>query len=651
MNGSSLAKYTVDWVRQRAETMKSRFSDRESLMNDMEALYLLDVWEGSATAEERRVTSPRGMMVVEAMRALLFTRRPVLEVPPSQVQKVSEEAADAIEKYLYGAWDQMRVYHAIDKQEWYATCLGEGWMQLVYDPETPRGELPLVTQVLDPRTMYYEADPRRPFCDLEVAQWTERTRREVLNQWGSYPGMGDGQRADDAWLSDKVEYIDFWATEIIEVEEEEQEEEEPLGVLGRAFTAIKSFLQPTAPEEEEGEREGDTQRNKRLKRVVVNCVLVEGEWLKEPVIVPGYERVPFYHWAGISTPLAGTNGGLSVLYPIAGGRRENDAQGLIATENELISMQLRIVEQHAAAAVIVNDESLAVLDATPGAINVADRPDAKIQWVVPPGPGPEIGTFLGQLNNLTEQASLPGALMGQYQAAVSGVALSMLTNPVLMRIAARQREREEVLQEFNKGILSLTEEYAPREGWAVWGRDKQGRESEAQLQPGQIDGYRRNRVHLSARLPKDAPSEILALTGLIRDKLMSRRTGIERSQQILDLAGQSPSDEMKQIMIEDILFGNEAVRKALSAGALQEYDTALAALAVQAQQPAAPPGGMPPGAPPGAPPGPMGGMPPEALPPQALPEAVGLQNMPGMIAMQQGPPGPFPGRPPRPPGG
>jgi hypothetical protein len=636
-----LGKYTESWVTTRADTMKAKYGNRKSLMDDFESIYLLDVWTGTKEADERRVTSPRGMMVVDAARALLFTRRPVLEVPASDVRKVSEDTADNIEKYLYGAWDLMRMHHVNDLAEWYATCLGQGWLRVVYDPETPRGEYPLVAQALDPRTIYYEPDPRQPFADREVAHWLQRTRREVLFEWGSYPDMTPEEARSDEWLDTKVDYIDYWAAEVVEAPEEEEEEEEPLGVLGRAVANMREFLQPEE-EEEEGEREGDANRNKALKRAAVNCVLVEGKWLKEPVVVPGYARVPFFRWGGISTPLEGEHAALSVLYPIAGGERTGESQGLIATENEILGMQLRLVEQRAGAAAITNAEDLANLDASPGAVNVTNRSDYKIDWTVPPGSPPDLAAFLAEMGSLAEQATIPGALMGQYQAAISGVALSMLTSPVLMRIAARQREREEVLQELNKHVLALTEEYAPRKGWTVWGYDKQGVEAEVRLAPGSIRGYRRNRVHLSARLPRDAPNEIIALAQLVDKKMLSRRTGIERIQQVLDLAGQSPSDEMQQILIEDILLEQDATRQAMAERALQEYDAALAEEVIRQRQAAQAP---PPQAGPGAPGGPMGGVPPETAPPQGVPAAVGARNPRGMMAMQQGPPGPFPGRP------
>ena len=215
-----------------------------------------------------------------------------------------------------------------------------------------------------------------------------------------------------------------------------------------------------------------------------------------------------------------------------------------------------------------------------------------------------------------------------------------------MRVASRQREREEVLQRMNGQILALTEEYAPADGWCVYGLDREGKEMEALLEPDRIRGYRRNRVHLSARLPRDVPGDALMLRSLKDSKILSAKTVIAEVQKYMDLAGQSPDDELKQMLIESLL-DEDPVRRAMADRAAQEYSAELAAALEIARQRAAevapPPGGGP-----GQ--GPMGGMPPNALPPQAVPPAVGAGppggpgNVPGMMAMAGQPVG-------RPPGG
>lgn len=626
---------TVGFVTGRADELKSRWGERNTRMDDMEALYRLDVWEDEAAPDERRVTSPRPYTVVEATRALLFTQRPVIDVPASLVSKVADETASHMEKHLYGCWDRMRLVLAIDEAEFFADCLGMGVLRIVYVPDMPYGDLPIIGNALDPRHVYHSPDPLRPLRSMEVAHYFDRTRREIEAEWGELKGRPAEPEELAEWLDQEVDFIDYWMTTTVEREAKE-EEEEILGPLGKAVKALRGIFKRPEEKAEEGEREGESERNVEQERAVINCVVADGQFVKEPMIVPGYEILPFVWWAGVRTPLKDEDSCLSVLWAIAGGVRGGGSQGMIATENELFSLKMREVERRARMAAVTNDESLLDLDSSPGAVNYAKEADYKITWVVPPGEGPQTDILMRQVGQRTEDATIPGSMMGQYQGAASGIALSMVTNPVLMRIAARQRDREEALQDVNGIILALTEEYAPDEGWTVWGLDKEGKEMEERLPPGMIAGYRRNRVHLSARLPRDAAGEGLMLSKLVQDKLLSRRSAIERLQMVLSLSGQSPDDELKRILIESILFDDEGTREAMAERALADYDQALAMAAQQAK--AMEQGAMgPPGGPPGAGQGPMQGIPPEVVPPQAVPPAIGAVS-PERMNRMSGPP-------------
>lgn len=172
-----------------------------------------------------------------------------------------------------------------------------------------------------------------------------------------------------------------------------------------------------------------------------------------------------------------------------------------------------------------------------------------------------------------------------------------------------------------------------------------GGEFETRLRPSEIGGYRRNRVRLSASLPKDTAGEVMTLSTLVDKKLISRRTAIDQIQQIKRLPGQSPEDEMKMMLIESILFDDDETRRKLAEAMLREYDEALADEVVQQAEKARSAraematameglGG-------GAGQGPMMGMPPGVVPPQSMPPAVGRQNLGGMMRMQgEGPPRP-----------
>jgi len=669
---------TTQFVHSRFEALKNRWGKRNSRMDEMERLYLLDMWEDAPEPDERRISAPVCWNTVESFRTLLLTRPPVISVPASEVKAVETDRADQIEKYLYGAWHQAHVSDALHLAEWHASCLGEGVLRCVYDPETVEGEFPLVVQALDPRTVY--ATPSgRAGQDLEVVHSWERPRREIEAEWGvelSRPSKADV--SVEEWLDEEVEFIDYWRVDVERVAEElsadKGEKEEPAGTLARVVAAAKKALGAGAPAEPgvvegmqgtEGtqgkkgkeKRAAEPTRRTVRRRVVTNCVVVEDKMVKEPVRMPGYERLPFVRYPGIATPLANENGALSVLFAITGGTRKNGAVGLAAAMNELLAMKQRIIEMFANGAIVTDDETL-TLDFTPGSINYI-RKGAQWNFLMPPGPHPAVDQQMGLIERMVQDATVSASMMGRYQGDMSGLMMSAINNPVLMRIAHRQQVRERAYEELNEIALQLTEEYAPAEGWYVWGEDRLGGVFELRLRPADIGGYHRNRVELSASLPKDEAGEVMSLANLVGQKLISRETFLDQLQRIKHLSGQSPQDEMKRILRDQLLFEGPTA-ETLAKVVLSEWSEELAtAMGLGPKPPAppmppmpGPPGMMPPGmgpggpgpgpgmppGPPGAPgQGPMMGMPPGVVPPQAMPEAVGAggpEALARMMAMQ-----------------
>jgi hypothetical protein len=234
-------------------------------------------------------------------------------------------------------------------------------------------------------------------------------------------------------------------------------------------------------------------------------------------------------------------------------------------------------------------------------------------------------------------------MKGRYVGDMSGLALSTLTNPVMMQIASRQQVRERAYQEINRLVLSLTEEWAPADGWCVYGQDSKGQVFELQLAPEEIAGYRRNRVKLSASLPKDEAGEVMSMAQLVGQKLLSRETFLDNYQQVKHLASQSPQDELKRIVRDMMLFEGPMAQK-LAELVLADYDESLAAVLQPSPPPSGPGGPTGPGGPggpggpsmpnpPGMGQGPMMGMPPGVVPPGAMPEAMGATGPEGLMAM------------------
>ncbi len=644
---------TAQQVESRYQALAQRWAGRNSRMDEYEKLYLLDMWEDEPEPDERRISAPVCWEKVESFRTLLLTRPPCISVPASEVKAVAADQADSIEKYLYGVWRQARVGDALNLAEFYASCLGEGVLRCVYDPRAVEGESPLVVQALDPRSVF--ACPSGRGADLEIVHAFKRTRREIEVEWGvELDRAGAGQDVED-WLDDEVEFIDYWREDRKEVEEEvEVEEEEPEGgVLARLVAMARKALEAggavnglrnglsggeeEGEEGEEGEPEGGVR--KVWRRQVTNAVVVEGQFIREPRVLEGYKRLPFIRFPGIATPLAGENGALSVLFPITGGVRKMGAVGLAGSYNQLLAMEQQVIETFANGAIVTDQEDLEI-DFRPRAINYV-RQGKSWKFLVPPGPLPAVRQQMDKLEQLMQDATVSASMAGRYVGQLSGLALSALNNPVLMKIAHRQQIRERAYEQLNEIILMLTEFYAEPEGWYVWGADRAGVGFELRLRPDDIGGYYRNTVELSASLPKDEAGEIMALAQLVGQKLISRETFLDQLQRTKRLSSQSPQDEMKRILRDSLLFEGPTAEK-LAQVVLADYSEELAAALAPTPTPTPP--GPPQGGGGGAGPmggGPMGGMPPGVVPPGAVPPAVGAggpEQMAAMMAMMGSPP-------------
>jgi hypothetical protein len=446
--------------------------------------------------------------------------------------------------------------------------------------------------------------------------------------------------ATQEWLDETIDYIDYWRADVVEKDEPIVRDEiipEDENIFTRVVRRMRELAggEGETPEGEEEEPEMRTVR----RRVITNAVVADGEWVKKPVAIPGYNRLPFIRYPGIKTGLEKEDGALSVLFPITGGKPASGSKGIAAAQAELLNMRQEIIERFANAAIVTDSANIDRLDFTLGAVNQIEQ-GKTWSFIVPPGPNPAVAEQMGMLEKLTEDATVSAAMRGQYVGELSGLALTAVNNPVLMRVAHRQQIRERAYQAMNELILGLTEEYAPTEGWYVWGPDKKGAAAEAQLRPAEINGYHRNRVKLTASLPKDEAGEIMSRSNLVDKGQLSIRSFLDYLQQTTQMASQSPEDEMKQILIGKLLLGGKLTEK-LQELVASDWDPMLAQLLAEQQAPQGQPG-SPPG-----PPGPMAGMPPGVVAPQAMAAGMPLQAQMGM----QGMPPPGPGGVPRGPGG
>lgn len=654
----NLSSIDTQYILDRTAALETQFFDRNRRMDQYERMYRLDIWPESRSMDEVRVTLPLAYDAVEKMRALLITRPPTVSVPYTSNNPKDQARGQKLERYLYGAMSRLSFQKLLADAEWYAMCLGRGWLKLAYDKEAAEYEedFPLVLTSPDPRTIYYQLSPRKDRC-VELVQKWDRSRREIEDEFG-YEFIRPSEKAGDLaaiaeWLDEKVQYIEYWR----EVTTWKTEKKEPViepklvtDLLAEKMMAIvtgEEPPEPTPPADEEPER--------RKVRQVVHAIMVnDGEvidifgraMIKKPVVLPYHKRIPFFGWAGTSTPLPGTNGDLSVLFPLSNGDGGDKAMGILSALSVLASTDLTTGIDSPNAPIIVDDPD-ADISTDPKAINYV-KPGTNVKRLEPDGTNPAVLRTSELLNQQVSRVTVPQVMSGDYMN-LSGQAVSGLSSAYQMILGFRQQERETQLQYLLGELLTVTEFFAV-DGWTAYGNNAMGRYVEQKVVPEDISGNTRVTVKLSASMPKDTMGMLSALSMLQSKKQISMETFLDMVQKLpeMGLAAESPTDELERILRDMVLFEGDLAKgmaTALSTETVEEMlgrngitmDQAMAVRALLYPTPPQPkgpppagPNGQPPqnpmmpgggGAPPpSGPPGvPMGGPPtPEGMPPEMM---------------------------------
>jgi len=211
----NLSKIDAHYVGERARILCDEFAGRNDRMDRYERMYRMDVYEDTMTPGEWRVSLPMAHNVVERMRALLITRPPTISVPRLSARPADEAKDEQIESYLYAVVHHTNFHKMLSDAEWFATCLGTGWLKVAYDAEcADYGRFPLVISAPDPRSLYWRMSPQQDRIVELVHKW-QRRRRDVQDEFGitlPQPAHTD-YAAEAVWLDGDCEYIEYWCEE------------------------------------------------------------------------------------------------------------------------------------------------------------------------------------------------------------------------------------------------------------------------------------------------------------------------------------------------------------------------------------------------------------------------------------------------------
>jgi len=197
---------------------------------------------------------------------------------------------------------------------------------------------------------------------------------------------------------------------------------------------------------------------------------------------------------------------------------------------------------------------------------------------------PQLDTQIAKIEDYIERGSLPRVLQGQYVGSISGIAMSLLRNPTLMKVAFKQKTLERALVMLNENILRLLEKFlrSPRR---LWGENEKGQGVDVTIDAATIAGYYHNEVKLSASLPTDDAGTVNMIALLVQLGVLSRRTSRDVMQQTLhELVPQSLPDEEKLVLAEKILE-NPAMVQALAQTVAQNVFGGVLSVQGQAENP------------------------------------------------------------------
>ena len=508
-----------NWVIDSAKALERFYRQRNENILAWRALYFMDpkqVFQDAsgnfveAEDDEIRIILPLAHTTVDSFKAILLSRPPVIDVPASEILDLHYTQIDQIERTLYAVWDRANVVQAIQDALWHALVDGWGVLQVRFDPQAEEmGRVPIFVKSVDPIGVYPMPSERPGEWEYVIASYYELagTLRKMFVSGKDKRKKATRvatQALEGLDEDSRIQVLEYW-------------DDKYHGIL----------IVPTDSK-------------------APNTTVSEGEWVLLPT-EHGYGTLPFFIFHGLTFPFKdrGERIGVSVLWPI---------EEMIKYLCKLISQKATIIARYANPTLVTYTQSGESNDISLFGDKLNLYTDERAEFLMPPGPMPEISVQMEEVLAQLEMAGLPRHMMGQLTVSrLSGVAMNLLRTPVLMRIASKQMAIEKALERMNESILKIIENRI-EEPVYLWGNDQNGRPIEVFLNPEIVNGYYRNRVRLSASLPTDEPATVAMLSSLRQLEIISKRTMRDIVQQTLrDLSPQSLEMEEDQIQIENLL--------------------------------------------------------------------------------------------------
>lgn len=488
-----------------------------------ESFYFQDAETGQVPPrepDEERLVLPTLQSAVNTMAELLLTKEPVISVLPAEDSPEANDVADHNEKLIQALWYTEDITQRAKESMVYGLNDGWGVLNVVYDDgyDKDAGESPLIVRAPDPINVYPARGSRPGTWSYVIHAW-ERTVSEVRDEWSG------GDLRANPWKSarkalqgledtDTVTFLDYWDAE--------------KNAIAIAY---------------------DTGKDKRTGEIV----FVQ-DWIKPPT-PHKYGMLPWFIYCPSGTPYrdSGEQEGLSFVQGI---------EPLVRYQSKHVSREATALNRHFDPPLVTktNDGRAMKPTFTEAGMHLPLEVDEDAYYLQNPGSPPQSHGLLAILQESIDKNTLPGAIYGIAANDGSGLGMSMLRNPTLMKVAFKQAVLERALEALNTCMLRILENLFPEDELFLYGRNQNGQPFAATFSPESIQGYYRNSVKLSASLPTDDAATVNMLATLLQLDVFSKQTVRDAAQNTLhDLVPSSVKDETARVLAEKVLMNPQLV--------------------------------------------------------------------------------------------
>jgi hypothetical protein len=492
-----------------------------------EKMWCLDAgWNRSTTDAinvdgQEQVTLPTPYNVV-SLAERLITTEPDIDVPPRNVDVISDSERDKKQRWLKAMWQ--RASHQsrrdiIGDAWWTALVRGRGvfevkWVDNVLPKRMRKNRIPILIRTLDPLNCGFKHGPL--YTEHAYHKWEERP--ELLKQ--IYPKLKFEVREDRSKRrrpgrmgeADTVEVVDFW------------------------------YVSP---------KDGS----------IWNAVVVDRQMAKAPTKTDYYD-IPLVQFRGEN-------------YPI--GKEEYDGLSLLHPIKDLWPYQSRLASQIGTGLLwyfwphmsVQNEygEEMPDRDIKPG--ETVQYPwGTKIEMIQMAPNVPMADKMMQIVHGASQQSTFPEVMYGEAPGDLqAGYGVSLLADAAKGRVKKPRRNLEMAIEVVNEIALCMVEAFGDEdEGVSMWGHgEREAGQFTVTLLPEEIDGYYENRVTISPRVPTDELQKTtlgirLAEGGHISDQTLRKKY----------IGEVLPDDEQQRIVLEQAMK-SETLAPAVQRRTLEKY--------------------------------------------------------------------------------